>query len=32
MVKANGEQPGRTLGGTSYSLNYDHAGQLTQIT
>ncbi|MCX6359823.1 MAG: RHS repeat-associated core domain-containing protein [Armatimonadetes bacterium] len=29
---ANGEQTGRTLGGTAYSLSYDYDGQLTQIT
>ncbi|MCX6359226.1 MAG: hypothetical protein NT029_05455 [Armatimonadetes bacterium] len=31
MANANGEQTGRTLGGTAYSLSYDHGGQLTQI-
>ncbi len=29
---ANGEQTGRTLSGTAYTLEYDYEGQLTQIT
>lgn len=29
---ANGEQTGRTLSGTAYTLSYDYEGQLTQVT